>query len=121
MPPFTASEALLLAGLCWMAGWLLILAQQRRIRRFAPVALVLGVVLAAVSGATWWWDHRSIALAVSDTPLRSSPHGKATMIRTLPSGSAVVVEREQQGWVLVRAAGKELGWLPRTAIAPAGE
>jgi hypothetical protein len=43
------------------------------------------------------------------------------MIRTLPSGSAVVVEREQQGWVLVRGAGKELGWLPRAAIAPAGE
>ena len=121
VPPFTASEALLLAGLCWVAGWLLLLVQQRRIRRWAPVALVLGVVMGVASAATWWWDHRAIALAVSDTPLRSSPHGKATMIRTLPSGSAVVVEREQQGWALVRGAGKELGWLPRSAIAPAGE
>lgn len=121
VPPFTASEALLLGGLCWLAGWALFLAQQRRIRRFAPVALVLGLALGIIAGATWWWDHRAIALAISDTPLRSSPHGRATMIRTLPSGSAVVVEREQQGWVLVRGAGKELGWLPRTAIAPAGE
>ena len=121
VPPFTASEALLLAGLCWVAGWALFLVSQRRIRRFAPVALVLGLVLGAVSAATWWWDHRAIALAISDTPLRSSPHGRAAMIRTLPSGSAVVVEREQQGWVLVRGAGKELGWLPRAAIAPAGE
>jgi hypothetical protein len=83
--------------------------------------MVLGLALGIIAGATWWWDHRAIALAISDTPLRSSPHGRATMIRTLPSGSAVVVEREQQGWVLVRGAGKELGWLPRTAIAPAGE
>jgi len=121
VPPFTASEALLLAGLCWVTGWLLLLVQPRRLRRWAPVALVLGVVMGIASGATWWWDHRAIALAVSDTPLRSSPHGKATMIRPLPSGSAVVVEREQQGWALVRGAGKELGWLPRSAIAPAGE
>jgi hypothetical protein len=121
VPPFTASEALLLAGLCWVAGWALFLVQERRVRRFAPVALVLGLVLGAVSAATWWWDHRAVALAISDTPLRSSPHGRAAMIRTLPSGSAVVVEREQQGWVLVRGAGKELGWLPRAAIAPAGE
>jgi hypothetical protein len=121
VPPFTAAESLLLAGLCWIAGWALFLVQQRRIRRFAPVLLVLGVVLGAIAGATWWWDRRPIALAISDTPLRTSPHGRATMIRTLPSGSAVFVEREQQGWVLVRAAGKELGWLPRSAIAPAGE
>lgn len=121
VPPFTAAEALLLAGICWVAGWALFLVPQRRIRRFAPVLLVLGVVLGAITVATWWWDRRPIALAISDTPLRSSPHGRATMIRTLPSGSAVFVEREQQGWVLVRAAGRELGWLPRSAIAPAGE
>src|SRR4029077_855536 len=114
-------EALLLGGLCWLAGWALFLTQQRRIRRFAPVAMVLGLALGIIAGATWWWDHRAIALAISDTPLRSSPHRRATMIGTLPSGSAVVVEREQQGWVLVRGAGKELGWLPRTAIALAGE
>ncbi len=121
VPPFTAAEAMLLAAICWVIGWGLFLAPQRNTRRFAPVLLVLGLVMGAVAGFTWWWDRRPIALAVSDTPLRASPHGRATMIRTLPSGTAVVVEREQQGWVLVRGAGKELGWLPRGAIAPAGE
>jgi hypothetical protein len=121
VPPFTAAELLLVAGCCWMLGWGLYLVPPRRVRRFAPVLLVLAVVVGALAGATWWWDRRPIALAVSDTPLRASPHGLATMIRMLPSGAAVVVEREQPGWVLVRGAGKELGWLPRSAIAPAGE
>lgn len=121
VPPFTAAESLLLAGLCWAVGWGLFLTQQRRFRRFAPVLLILGVVMGTVSAATWWWDRRPIALAISDTPLRTSPHGRATMIRSLPSGSAMVVQKEQQGWVLVRGAGNELGWLPRSAIAPAGE
>src|SRR4029079_2277858 len=62
VPPFPASEALLLAGLCWVTGWLLLLVQPRRLRRWAPVALVLGVVMGIASGATWWWDHRAIAL-----------------------------------------------------------
>ncbi len=78
MPPFTAAEALLLGGLCWVVGWALFLAPQRRIRRFAPVLLVLGVVMGVIAGATWWWDRRPIALAISDTPLRTSPHGRAT-------------------------------------------
>ncbi len=121
VPPFTAAELLLVAGLCWLAGWALLLASQRKVRRFAPVLLVLGVVVGASAGATYWWDRRPIALAVEDTPLRASPHGRATMIRMLPSGSAVFVEREQPGWVLVQGAGKELGWLPRSAIAAAGE
>ncbi len=121
VPPFTAAESLLIAGLCWVVGWGLLLAPARRTRRFAPVLLVLGVVMGTIAGATRWWDRRPIALAVSDAPLRTSPHGRATVIRSLPSGSAVVVEREQPGWVLVRGAGKELGWLPRSAIAPAGE
>ncbi len=121
VPPFTAAEALILAGLCWAAGWALFLTRARRTRRFAPVLLVLGVVAGGIAGLTQWWDRRPIALAVSDTPLRTSPHGRATAIRTLPSGTALMVEREQPGWALVRGAGKELGWLPRTAIAPVGE
>jgi tetratricopeptide (TPR) repeat protein len=121
VPPFTAAELLLVAGICWLAGWGLLLVSERKVRRFAPVLLVLGVVVGIAAGATYWWDRRPIALAVSDTPLRTSPHGRATAIRMLPSGSAVFVEREQSGWVLVRGAGKELGWLPRSAIAPAGE
>jgi hypothetical protein len=121
VPPFTAAELLLLAGLCWLAGWGLFLAPERKVRRFAPVALVLGVAMGVIAGATYWWDRRPIALAVSDTPLRTSPHGRATAIRMLPSGSAVFVEREQAGWVLVQGASKELGWLPRSAIVRAGE
>ena len=121
VPPFTAAESLLLAALFWVAGWGLFLAPERRTRRFGPVLVVLGLVMGGVAGFTWWWNRRPIALAVSDTPLRTSPHGRATMIRTLPSGAAVVVERAQPGWVLVRGPGKELGWLPRGAIAPAGE
>ena len=121
VPPFTAAELLLVAGLCWLVGWGLLLVSQRRVRRFAPVLLVLGVVVGVSAGATYWWDRRPIALAVSDTPLRTSPHGRATAIRMLPSGSAVFVERELPGWVLVHGAGTELGWLPRSAIAAAGE
>ena len=121
VPPFTAAESLLIAALCWVAGWGLYLGQERRTRRFAPVLVVFGVVTGAIAVATHWWDRRPLALAVADTPLRTSPHGRATMIRMLPSGSAVVLEREQPGWVLVRGAGKELGWLPRSAIAPAGQ
>ena len=120
VPPFTATEALMLAALCWIAGWGLLF-RPWSIRKYAPVLLVLAAVSGAASLATWWWDRRPIALAIADTPLRTSPHGKATMNRMLPSGSAVVVQRELQGWVLVRGSGKELGWLPRAAIAPAGE
>ena len=65
--------------------------------------------------------QRPVALAIEDTPLRASPVGRAPAIRTLPSGAAVLVEREQPGWVLVRAGGSEQGWLPRASVAPIGK
>jgi hypothetical protein len=119
VPPFTGSEAFLLCITCWLTGCAFLLVP--RVRQYAPGLMLLGIVAGALAASTWWWEQRPIALAIEDTPLRAAPHGRAPAIRTLPSGTAVLMEREQPGWVLVRAGGSEQGWLPRTSVAPVGE
>ena len=57
----------------------------------------------------------------TDTPLRAAPHGRAAGIRTLPSGTALLIEKQQADWVLVRGSGDEQGWLPRASVAQVGE
>jgi hypothetical protein len=56
----------------------------------------------------------------TDAPLRVAPHGRAAGNRNLAPGTAVLVERELPGWVLVRASGDERGWMPADVVVAVG-
>jgi hypothetical protein len=113
--PITPYEALLAALLLWVVGWVLVTLR----RRARTVALVFGLAALAGGYAMWVGDRYAKPVAIvrgDDVPLRTAPYGSAPAARPLSGGSAVLVEREQGAWALVRR-GREEGWLLRTEIA----
>ncbi len=119
VPPVSASEMLLIASACWLGAWGLI--AWRRSSRMIPLLLLIAVVSLGGAVITRWWNRRPLGLVASDAPLRVAPHGRAASIRTLPAGTALLLEKQQADWVLVRGGGEERGWLPRASIAQVGE
>lgn len=140
VPPLSATEMLLLGMVAWCLAWLVVgwraagppattvpgrqrgkaQARGRRGARLA-VLLMLGAVLASAAAFTIWsWNRRPLALVATDAMMRLAPHGRAGEARAMPSGTAVLVERELPGWVLVRVGGEERGWLPADAVAAVG-
>lgn len=119
VPPISASEMLLIAACCWLGAWGLI--AWRRHSRLVPLLFLFAVVSLSGAVITRWWNQRPLGLVATDTPLRAAPHGRAAGIRTLPSGTALLIEKQQADWVLVRGSGDEQGWLPRASVAQVGE
>lgn len=139
VPPLSAAEMAVLALAAWVAAWALIghrvatnaPAQSNpsrpaaakppsRVSRGIPVLLLLAVLASGGALLTWWWNRRPLGLVATDVPIRVAPHGRAKENRVLAAGTAVLVERQLPGWVLVRATGDERGWLPEDAVAAVG-
>ena len=87
----------------------------------APIGADFAVVSLSGAVITRRWNQRPLGLVATDTPLHAAPHGRAAGIRTLPSGTALLIEKQQADWVLVRGSGDEQGWLPRASVAQVGE
>jgi hypothetical protein len=119
VPPLSAAEMLVVALLAWWAAWGLIL--SRRASRAVPVLFLIAVLASGSALLTWWWNRRPLGLVATDAPLRVAPHGRAAGSRNLASGTAVLVERELPGWVLVRAGGDERGWMPADVVVAVGQ
>lgn len=114
--PVTPDEALSLAVVLWLAGWLILLA--RRWRPIAAGALVAAVVAAGYGAWALRRYHLPVAVTLSaETPLREAPYGSASAGRRLREGSAVLIEAARPGWYLVAFAGAR-GWVLRGEVLP---
>jgi hypothetical protein len=116
VPPITAEEWFLGAVLLWSAAWLGVWWSGRWRGRWAVVAA--GALIAG--GLAAWSGHevrRPLGLLAATTPLRVSPHGRAPGSRDLPVGTALRPSQRRPGWVLVRAATGEIGWVSADQVA----
>lgn len=107
--PVVPGEALLICVLLWGGGWLVVGIGGRWRHALALLALAVGVggygVYVSIQYA------RPVAIVRRDgAPLREAPFGSAPASRSLNDGSAVLVERRQGPWLLVRR-GPQRGWL----------
>lgn len=116
VPPFTGAECFLVATVLWIAAWLGVLVTGEWRGRWAVVAT--GALAAAALGS---WSaseaRRPLGILTATTPLRVSPHGRAPGSRDLPVGTAVAPEHKRPGWVLVRSATGEVGWVANADVA----
>lgn len=116
VPPFTGEEGFVVATALWLAAWLGVLLSGRWRGRWAVVAAG-----ALVAGGAGLWSARESArplgILTTATPLRVSPHGRAPGSRDLPVGTAVLPTTRRPGWVLVRAATGEVGWVANGDVA----
>ncbi len=105
--PVSPAEALLVAAVCWVLGWIVVRPRRRTGLAFMVVALVCGAYASYL--------HRRYEVPVgivvaADTPLRWAPYGPAPVRRTLDRGEAVELKRVEGRWVLVERGTQE-GWL----------
>jgi BatD DUF11 like domain len=117
--PVTAEELMLLGTLCWIAGWVGWTLRPRARDRWA-ILLVLSAVTVSAGLALRAWYRRPIAIALDQSTLRLSPHGRAQTVGVLDAGAAARVIRQERGWALVRAADAKEGWVAAEAIAEIG-
>ena len=116
VPPFTGEEAFIVATALWLAAWAGVLLSGRWRGRWAVVAAG-AVVAAALGGWSAREARRPLGILTVGTPLRVSPHGRAPGSRDLPVGTAVRPESSRNGWILVRAATGEVGWVAAGQVA----
>ncbi|HEV7365066.1 MAG TPA: hypothetical protein VGN76_04415, partial [Gemmatimonadales bacterium] len=115
-PPVTSEELLLLGALGWIIGWVGWVFRPRLRDRWT-VVLIFAAGSAASGFALRTWYRRPIAIVLDQTVLRLSPHGRAPAVGPLEAGGAVLILRQDRGWVLVRAGPRE-GWVASEAVAP---
>jgi hypothetical protein len=114
--PLTPAELALVAGLCWFAGWTVLLlrpAARRGAAALLAVALTFGVgaALAARSYA------RPLAIVLAPAELRRSPHHRAPSIAPVEPGAAVRPLTRSAGWLLAEGGDEQRGWLPLDALS----
>ena len=112
--PVTADEALLGGLVLWIAGWVAAMLRARR-----PVVIGTMVAAAVAVGYTAYVARAysvPVALVHAETPLREAPYGPAAAARSLSPDTAVLVEREEGAWVLVRR-GEMAGWVLADGIS----
>jgi oxygen tolerance protein BatD len=114
-PPVTSEELLLLGAVGWIIGWIGWVFRPRLRDRWT-VLLVFAATSAACGFALRAWYRRPIAIVLDQTMLRLSPHGRAPTVGPLEAGGAVLILRQDRGWVLVRAGSRE-GWVASEAVA----
>jgi hypothetical protein len=115
VPPLTARELVLAALALWVVGWALLL--SRRSGRGARVVLGAALALGALGAAVTGWVGRPLVLATGAEPARLSPHGRAPVVATLESGTALRPVSRHGGWLLVEGPSGLRGWLPASAVA----
>ena len=107
--PVTPPEALLLASVMWVLGWLSVAARVPQ--RLSLAVLTLALVAAGYGVAVKHRYASPLAFVLRDhTPLRMAPYGPAPSSMSLDRASAVQVEREEGEWVLVSRDGGR-GWV----------
>jgi hypothetical protein len=118
-PPVTPEELLLFGSLAWIGGWIG-WALRPRVRERWLVLLVFGGIGVAAGLALRAWYSRPLAIVLDRTAARISPHGLAPVVAPLEPGSALRVVSHVPGWVLVRTAGAQHGWVDEAAVARVG-
>ena len=116
--PVTPGECGLVAAVCWIAGWGLLLVTRRR--AIAAIFGVLALGAAAVGQVERQRRARPVAVIVSRaTPVRAAPYGSASASIVLEPGVAVLVEDQFNGgqWVRVRRPDGVNGWVQAAQVA----
>ena len=112
--PVTPPEALLLASVMWVLGWLFVAARVPK--RLSLAVLTLALVAVGYGVAVRHRYASPLAFVLRDyTPLRPAPYGPAPSSTSLNRASAVQVEREEGEWVLVSRDGGR-GWVLRSEV-----
>ena len=114
--PFTSEECFLVAVVLWLAAWGGVLISGRWRGRWGVVAAG-ALCLLALAAWSAWERHQPLGILTASMPLRVSPHGRAPGSRDLPIGTAVRPDAQRPGWVLVRAASGEVGWVAAGQVA----
>jgi hypothetical protein len=114
--PFTNEECFLLATVLWLAAWGGVWISGRWRGRWGVVATG-ALCLLTLAGWGTWQTSQPLGILTASTPLRVSPHGRAPGSRDLPVGTAIHPEGKRAGWVLVRAASGEIGWVEAADLA----
>jgi hypothetical protein len=110
------AEWWLLAGMCWVLGWVVLLTTRRSVPSLVLAAIAVTVIL---PGA-FEWRRRTRPVAVvlqPTTPVREAPYGSAATRATLDAGAALVLGRQYGSWVEVRRADGVHGWLLRSEVS----
>jgi hypothetical protein len=113
--PLTPAELILLAGLCWVVGWLVRL--SRRWARAGTGLIGAAMLLAATAGVLTWWYARPLAVLNREAALRQAPHGLAVETGRAAELTVVEVVAARPGWRLVEAGGGVRGWVPGSVLA----
>jgi hypothetical protein len=112
--PITPAEALAMAALCWVLGWMLVAARRRV--RVGRLLLIVAVTCAAGAGVIEWRYRMPYALVIDgETPLREAPYGPARSRAILDAADVVVVERTERDWRRVSVHGMQ-GWLHTSEV-----
>jgi uncharacterized protein YgiM (DUF1202 family) len=103
----------------WLAGWVAWVLRPRQRDRWAVLLAFSAATTVAGFGLRAWY-RRPIGIALDQTTLRLSPHGRAPALGAVEAGGAVQILKTDRGWVLVRASGSREGWVAADAIATIG-
>lgn len=116
--PVTPGETALLAAVCWIACWGVLLVSRRR--AVATVFGVLALVAAAFGQVERHRRARPVAVIVSPaTPVRAAPYGTASASTVLAAGVAVLVDGDFNSgqWLRVRRPDGVIGWVQAGQVA----
>lgn len=76
---------------------------------FLSIFLCIGLAAVGLKGYGWFSDERAVVLA-EELDLRAGPHAEDTPLFRLHAGALAVVERTEDGWVLLRLNENQRGW-----------
>lgn len=114
--PLTPPELALIAGLCWLAGWTVLLLRPSAAR--GGGALLAGALVFGIGAALAAREQsRPLAIVLDAAELRRSPHHRAPAIAPVAEGSAVRPIRREGGWTLAEAPDARQGWLPLDVLS----
>jgi hypothetical protein len=114
--PLTPAELALIAGLCWLAGWTVLLLRPASVRGGGAL-LATAVVVGAGAVLVSLDQSRPLAIVLQSTELRRSPHHRAPSIAPVEAGTAVRPLRHDAAWTLAEGSDARRGWLPLDALS----
>lgn len=121
VPPVTPAELGMLALVLWAVGWTFFFRRGRRFTTRSGLLVAAALALGAGAAGLAWRQARPLAILTAAEPLRLSPHGRAPEVTSMAPGAAVIPDRRDGDWWLVRAAGGRTGWLPADALELIGD